>query len=135
MKYHMSKEDGSERRKYVRLDTEVKIECIPVEGQEEKVPAVAKNISVQGVCFNSTKAFKSKTPLKLQVFIPGGTEPIYLQGEVVWCQEVKPAKAGKPSTFDTGVRLLNIEQSNEGKFFMYVLDKVVESYSKKQEEK
>jgi hypothetical protein len=128
----MAGRSDAERRKYVRLDTEVKIECTPVEGKEQSVQAVTKNISVQGICFNSNKRFKSQSPMNLEVFIPGTNEPIKLEGEVVWCQEVKSAKAGSPLTYDTGVRLVNIEQSNEGKFFMYVLDKVVESYSKKQ---
>lgn len=131
----MTKETDLERRKYIRLDTEVKIECMPIEDQKEKIPAISKNISIQGICFNSNKEFKSKTPIKLQVCIPNNPKPVYLEGEVVWCKAVKSSKPGEPPTFDTGVKLPDIEKSDEGKFFMYVLDKVVEIYSKKQMEK
>ncbi len=127
----MTDKAGMERRKYVRLDAEVKINCVEIKGQKKKIPALTKNISVQGICFTSKKEFKPKTALKVSVFIPHYWKPIQLEGKVVWCRVVKSNKPGASATFDTGVKLLEIEKSNESKFFMYVLDKVVENYSRK----
>ncbi|MFH1784182.1 MAG: PilZ domain-containing protein [bacterium] len=127
----MSDKDKMERRKYVRLDTEVKIDCVPLKGEKTRISAVTRNISVQGVCFTSDKEFKLKTPLKISVFIPHYWQPIQLKGKVVWSRPVESKDPNEGPKFDTGVKLSEIEKSNESKFFMYVLDKVVERYSRK----
>ncbi len=127
----MKKKAGIERRKYVRLDAGVKVNCITVKGQRNKISAVTKNISVQGICFNSKKKLIADTLIEIQIRIPGYSKPIRLEGKVVWCKTVESEKFGGLPTFDIGIRLIDIDKSDESKFFMYVLDKVVEKYSKK----
>ena len=127
----MKKKSGIERRKYVRLDAGVKINCVTLKGQRNKISAVTKNISVQGICFNSKKEIICDTVIEIQIRIPGYSKPIRLKGKVVWSKAIKSEKLGGLPTFDTGIKLIDIDKSNETKFFMYVLDKVVEKYSKK----
>ncbi|MDD5005871.1 MAG: PilZ domain-containing protein [Candidatus Omnitrophica bacterium] len=72
----------------------------------EKLSAMTKNVSVEGLCFISTRELKKGDFLNLYVYLPDAKEPITMQGEVRWCQESSGQK--DDLKFETGVKLTNV---------------------------
>ncbi|OGX23747.1 MAG: hypothetical protein A2787_00610 [Omnitrophica WOR_2 bacterium RIFCSPHIGHO2_01_FULL_48_9] len=116
-----------EHRKYDRYDTEVKIYFHVAYDIKTKVRfqvmdkahkpaspqyiALSKNVSAEGICFSSEKNLHKGDFLSLEVYVPGGREPIPMQGEVRWC-EPSPKKHKGEKRFDTGVQLHTVNSES-----------------------
>ncbi|NQT45905.1 MAG: PilZ domain-containing protein [Candidatus Omnitrophica bacterium] len=129
----MAEKGNAEKRKYIRIDSETKVnfhtkEGIAKKGPSDKTSALIKNLSVEGICFASDKQIEKGTFLALEVFLPSQKQPLHLDGKVAWS---KPAqlKKGKEA-FDIGVKLFTIEKGDENKFIGYVCDKMMHHLSK-----
>lgn len=111
---------GSERRKYPRYDTELKLYynvkyelkmrvIFRVMGSAMKslvmhrYSGVSKNISAEGLCFVSKKRLKAGDILQLEVYAPNSKVPVKMEGEVRWCTDGD----GK-NMFQTGVKLTSV---------------------------
>jgi hypothetical protein len=85
----------------------VKFEVMAKSGEravsQEKIPAISKNVSAEGMCITCSRQLNKGDLLRLEVFLPHKQDPLAMDGEVRWLQEL-PAKG----RFDTGIRLLNI---------------------------
>ena len=109
-----------ERRRYDRYETDIKIqfyvnfdlktnikfrikEKAKKEFSTEKHSAVGKNVSVEGLGFNSGKKLSQEDKLLLEVYVPSIKEPIVMEGVVRWCHPVKGEKG-----FETGVKVLTV---------------------------
>lgn len=117
-----------ERRKYVRVDVEAKVNFQVGEGKEfssDKFSGVSKNISAEGVCFDSPTKLDSGTKLKLNITLAPNAKPLHLAGEVKWSEA---SKVGK-SIFTTGVKLFTVDKADEAKFMGYVCEKMTERLS------
>ncbi len=122
-----------ERRRFVRLDVEAKVNfrIKEIDGEQvlsERIGGKSKNISVEGICFSSQNQLKIGSKIELEVFLPG-SEPVHMQGEVAWSSPVQP-KMGSKAAFDTGVKLLNIQKTDENKFLVYICNKMTERLNK-----
>lgn len=113
-----------ERRKYARYNTEVKIyfhvnydlktkvrfqlldeeESIPL---SKKYPALSRDVSAEGLRFNSAKKLKKGNTLYLEVYLPRKKHPVRMTGQVRWSKKVLGVSAGK-NKFDTGIKLLTV---------------------------
>ena len=110
-----------EKRQYQRYDTEIKvyfrvsfdIETIvkfmvigkgKKKTRPKKYSALSKNVSVNGLCFNSDKKLNKGDILFLEVFLPKQKNPISMEGEVRWSQP-----SGKKGRFDTGLRIATVD--------------------------
>lgn len=113
-----------ERRKYLRYDTEVKVyfhvtydiktvvkfQLVDREkGRKlsEKYEALSKNVSVEGLCFTSSKKIEKGDALQLEVYLPNQKDPIIMEGEVRWCREEEGSPKGK-SQYDAGIKILSV---------------------------
>jgi c-di-GMP-binding flagellar brake protein YcgR len=119
-----------ERRNYVRVDLETKVNFRVrrpkgSKAASEKVVAVSRNVSVEGICFTSPVRLKEGTLLDLEIFVPNSPKPLNIKGEVRWSQPFKK-EADTKKLYNTGVRLVTIEKNDEGKFILFVSNKMIE---------
>lgn len=112
----------SERRKYPRYDTALKLYYNVKYDIKMRVifwivpdflrnivirryPGVIKNISAEGLCFVSKKKLEIGDILQLEVYAPKSKIPIKMESEVRWCQKL-PAGGNERNIFQTGVKII-----------------------------
>ena len=83
-----------ERRKYVRLDDSLKVNFQTQNknqpgGLAEKVSAIIKNISVEGMCFNSDRKLESGEKIDIEIFLPNEAKPLHISGEIIWSRQAQ----------------------------------------------
>ena len=114
-----------ERRKYIRLEVDAKVDVSAEDNVQEAsyggFSAAAKNICAEGICFTSDNQLRVGDVLKLKVLLEDDAEPFYLKGEVRWSNSV--LREGK-TVFDTGLRILDIDSNDEQKFVGYVCSRM-----------
>jgi len=111
----------SERRKYERYPSEAKVYFSVVydvrtkvkfrvmdknsERQVfgEKIPAISKDVSAEGMRITCSRELKKGDLLYLEVHKPGISDPINMEGEVRWSQSLSDS-----GRFDIGIRLSTI---------------------------
>ncbi|MDP8259887.1 MAG: PilZ domain-containing protein [Candidatus Gygaella obscura] len=123
-----------ERRKFVRLDLDAKVDfqIKEVEGEQvlsEKTQGRVKNISVEGVCFSAKTQLKPESKIELEVILPENKDKVKLKGEVAWSTPLE-SNGSEKGLFDIGIKIHNIEKSDENKFLVYVCDKMTKQLNK-----
>ena len=118
----------SERRRYPRFELKVsaKYKIIQQEGVFEA--SKTRNISAEGLCFESDKKLDIGTRVNLEVDLKDGEGVVSLIGEVRWLSTVK-APDSKKTRYLNGVKLIDIHKSDEGRFLKYYCDRMVEKLS------
>ena len=117
-----------ERRKYIRFNADSKIN-ITVKREKGKKPsaakvsAIAKNLSVEGLCFKSKKKYERGNLIRLEIYLPPYRKPLHLEGRVIWSHALR--KKSEKGFFDTGIKLFTVEKADEGKFLGYVCEKMM----------
>lgn len=105
-----------ERRRYIRLGTDMgftyKIKGGP--GPAEK--AVTKNISPGGIRGMVDRSIKKGDWLELNISLPSLKTPIIAVGKVIWTAD---EKAGK---IDTGIKFEEISPEMKNKYLDYVCE-------------
>jgi len=113
----------SERRKYLRYDTELKVYFRvkydiktrvrfqvmqdSLEGHSaHKYAGLCKNVSVEGLCFESKKKLQKGDILLIEVYEPIIKRPVFMDAEVCWSR--KFPKDVRRNTYYTGVRLISV---------------------------
>lgn len=87
-----------------------------------------KNISAEGMCFESDQRLKPGTHVGLEVDLGDRGNPVRLTGEILWVTEVKESK-GKEKKFMNGIKLVDVFSSDEGRFLKYYCGRMVEKLS------
>ena len=111
--------EKKEQRKYERYDTEVqvyfyvtydirtkvKFQVIKKEAKKTspKYLAVTKNVSAEGMCLTTDRKLLKGDRLYLEVYLPGSSEAVPMEGEVRWCKHGRTK--GKKARYDIGVQL------------------------------
>lgn len=143
-----------EQRQHKRFDTDVKIYFDFAYDVETKVkfqvvknshpspatqryPGVSRNISIEGLCFVSSKQLSMGDKLNVEVFLPGSKDPIHMQGEVRWCHPLANSNKDEPA-FESGLKVLTVEDQSVEKsiyfdeeyhvYWSTVLDSVLGTY-------
>lgn len=113
-----------ERRRFVRIETPLGIE-LQSAGRVAKV--TTKNISPVGFRFEIDGKLDESEPLKIALTIPSHSEPIQLEGKIVW--QAKTSLEDK-APYDVGVDILKIEDKNKNVFLKYLCDLLYDSVYK-----
>ncbi|MBL7085100.1 MAG: PilZ domain-containing protein [Candidatus Omnitrophica bacterium] len=116
-----------ERRKYVRSDGLVlvnyKIPNLHLEGKSS-----AFDIGENGVRITVEKELKVDTPLEMEIYLPGSSQPIMAKGEVVWAQKCKEKlniqQAPKKEYFYAGIKFTVIDENSKNRIVNYVHHKI-----------
>lgn len=143
------------QRKYPRFETEAKVSFrVPYDFRAEvdfkferaETPVDAhsyigfsKNISVNGLCFESPKELKSGDRLWIELHLPKCPGVIYMEGEVRWSQLIT-ATSGTVNQYLTGVVVGKVDgsQVDETVYFdeqykvmwSHLLDRVLGGFAK-----
>lgn len=130
----MEEKKFEEKRRYARLNIETKVSFRVKPKKQAEAPlasvsGVSRNISVEGICFRAHRQLAIGSELELEISIPSEPEPLLLKGEVKWSHPIQPKEKGKVA-FDTGVKLFNIERSDENRYLRYVNEKMMERLSR-----
>ncbi len=112
--------DPAERRKYIRLDFEVKVKVSVTEQEQKHLSVVSNNLSVEGIRISLPKKVSPGPVIGLDISLPGMPKMVHLQGEVVWSREMLIQTGQKDHFYDTGVKLMNMDGTDEGKFLIYI---------------
>ena len=111
-----------EKRKYERYGTEAEIffsvsydikTVVKFQVVEErkttdkKYSALSRDISIEGLNFTSDKKLKKGDLLLIELYPPGSKEPVYMGGEVAWCQPLPYKKDGK-EIYQAGIKLISV---------------------------
>jgi len=141
-----------ERRKYVRFDTEVKINFqvsyplktrvkFQLENGDKLLPpkysATSRNISVEGLGFSSDKKLKNRDRLYMELYLPKQTSPVCMEGQVKW---LRNALVREKYKYNVGIKLITVSgkpvrasvyyDKKYGVIWSAVLDSVFGSFRK-----
>ncbi|MBL7084588.1 MAG: PilZ domain-containing protein [Candidatus Omnitrophica bacterium] len=129
----MEEKNFVERRRYVRLNVNTKVNFM-VKGEKdvsrENLSGLSKNISIEGICFTSKQQLKPGANLQLEIFFPSDPEPLLLRGEVKWCWPIEAPEGKDSVSFGIGVKLYTLKKTDENRYMRYVLDKMMERFSR-----
>jgi len=117
-----------ERRKYPRfeLTLEVKYRIISIE--EAFRFNQTKNISAEGVCFESIEHLKSGVYVEMEVDLKDDKPPVSMVGEIKWSAETRPT-ATRDKKYYNGVKIISMPAADEARFLKYYCDRMVEKLS------
>lgn len=114
-----------ERRKYPRFELKVIAEYRVLTLEEALRVTRTRNISAEGLCFESDEKISAGTRVELKVDLGDKMPPVSLFGEVKWSQETREPGL-RQKKFLNGVRLIDMPESDEGRFLKYYCDRMVE---------
>jgi len=148
------KKQIKERRKYERYETELEVLFHVKYNLETKVSfqlirgkvalagkymGVTRNVSAEGLRFNSSRKLTRGNQLYLEIFLPEQRKPIYMTGEVRWSKKLSKRK-NNGFMFDTGVKLITVGrrriaptvhfEKKYGVYWSIVLDTIFSSFKK-----
>lgn len=118
----------ADRRKYPRFELKVNAKYNVIDSEDIFSDSKTKNISAEGICFESDTFFKPGTGIGLKIDLGDRSEPVQLTGQIRWSQEVKGEAPGKKKYLN-GVKLVKVPESDEGRFLKYYCDRMVEKLS------
>lgn len=117
-----------ERRIYPRFELKVDARYKVLDSKEFSSISRTLNISADGICFESVKVLKPGTYVDLEISLGDKIEPVKLVGEIRWSSETKAFGETEKKILN-GVKLVNVQKSDEGRFLKYYCDKMVEKLS------
>ncbi len=117
-----------ERRKYPRFELKMNAKYRVMEQKGVFEASKMRNISAEGLCFESDKKLDIGTRIDLEVDLKDGGKVISLIGEVRWFSAIK-APDSKKTLYLNGIKLIDIPKSDEGRFLKYYCDRMVEKLS------
>lgn len=104
----------TERRKFLRFATEMRMEYMVSQRNEINGVTCIKDLSREGMRCLTPRQFEKGTMLDMKFLLPDDAKPVYLTGEVVWTDKSDEKDSGymmgiKFSKIDTldRVRLLD----------------------------
>lgn len=118
----------TERRKYPRFELMVKAKYSVMDSNMILRIDKTKNVSAEGICFESNVFLKTGTHVNLEIDLGDGSSPVRLIGEVKWSYEIKGAGIGEKKYLN-GVKLMNVPESDESRFLKYYCNRIVEKLS------
>lgn len=123
----MEEKSFKDRRKSIRFknkgaDSKVK-DLGTFKTPDDVLDSVAITLSAEGISFLSKEPLKRGSVTEVNVAIPFQPRPLSLKGEVRWSMPVKTEGGGE--IYETGMKL-QVGQTDEGRFLLYICDKMME---------
>jgi len=117
-----------DRRRYPRFALKINAKYRIVDSEQVLRFGNLKNISAEGICFESDQRLKPGNHVGLEVDLGDRGKPVSLTGEILWAIEVKRSM-DKGKKFINGIKLLDVSSSDEGRFLKYYCGRMVEKLS------
>ncbi|MBU2541389.1 MAG: PilZ domain-containing protein [Candidatus Omnitrophica bacterium] len=109
-----------ERRKFIRLDTRVRVEYDIIESRGDRTGSFTKNLSQGGICLFLDSLIQKDTLLKLKLFLPEQSEPIETTGKIVWIDMFKVGGKDAQEEYEAGIEFRDIAKEDQEKISKYV---------------
>ena len=112
-----------ERRRYVRLDTSLKITYHVLELPSPPTGAGIADIGGGGIRLFLDEPQKSGTLLDLEFILPDGKRQIHCQGKIVWTDEFSIYQSAKEETkqLEAGIEFTKIDSKDRDSIIKYVI--------------
>jgi len=120
-------EAGKERRKSVRIDTELNVAYEVVADKSAlRRSSVTRNISVGGVNLALDEKLFPGTTLELELSLPQRPRPVLVQGKIVWLKEISPKFGRKKEQrfFAAGIQFTRINAQDEAALKDFISRKI-----------
>ena len=114
-----------ERRRYVRLDTRLKIVYTVLQNEKDAlVASEAKDISGGGIRIFLSEPIPIHTLLKLTIYLPDEPQAIVCSGKVVWVEEfmvLQEEKGKSGDRYEAGISFTEINPKDRDRIIKYVI--------------
>ena len=112
-----------ERRRYVRLDTRLKIHYRILQVSPTPTSTETLDISGGGIRIFLNEPLKVGTLLELEIFLPNDAKPIRCQGKLVWVEEFSIYQGAKEERkeLEGGVEFTHITPEGQDSIIQYVI--------------
>ncbi|MFC1631319.1 PilZ domain-containing protein [Candidatus Omnitrophota bacterium] len=107
---------GRERRKTVRLDTEIAVSYeVVAHNKAQKHLSRTTNISIGGINLALEEKLPPNTVLSLHFNIPQSAQTLNVKGKVIWAKEIlaKFVTSGHQRFFATGIKFVYLSKKDE----------------------
>ncbi len=112
-----------ERRKFKRFDAYMSVRYQLPSTEEHRGIALSKDLSREGLKFNSPIRLPEGTTLDLELDIPDDPKPVRTAGKIVWSQ-VSP---GKDQGYDIGIRFTMMDPVDKFRVLDYAYNHWLET--------
>lgn len=123
----MEEKSFKDRRKFIRFEnTDVGPRTNTLgkfKMPDDIMDSVAMGLSPEGISFRSKEPLKPGLVTEVSVAIPFQSRPLSLKGEVRWSKPIKLEGGGE--VYETGMKL-QIGETDEGRFLLYICSKLTE---------
>lgn len=109
-----------ERRRFVRLNTSVKVEYSVIGKDEEEMNSSTKNISLGGICLFLDNLVERGTVLGLKIFILQEIAPIQARGRIVWIEEFAVGQEDRAKHIEAGIEFVEITDADRERLSKYI---------------
>lgn len=113
-----------EKRRYVRLDTRLKITyAVLKKGEDASLKSETKDIGGGGIRIFLQEPLPLQTFLKLDIHLPEDPQPIHCVGKIVWVEEfsVLRDEEKEKDRFEAGISFTEINPKDRNRIIKYVI--------------
>ena len=112
-----------ERRKSFRINTKIDVlyEVISSEAAQKR-NSTSRNISLGGINLALNEKLLPNTALRFELKIPERPKPIFMQGKIVWIEEIseKFSRQKEERLFATGIKFTQIKPEDETALYAFI---------------
>lgn len=112
-----------ERRKFKRFDAYMSVRYQFPNVEENRGIALSKDLSREGLKFNSPVSLPEGTTLDLELDIPDDPKPVRTTGKIVWSQTTQ----GRDQGFDIGIRFVMMDPVDKFRVLDYAYNHWLET--------
>jgi c-di-GMP-binding flagellar brake protein YcgR len=116
-----------ERRKFVRLDTSVKIRYKVLQPTDNN-DTNSRDLSAGGVKIEVKEPIRPNTVLWLEINLPSEADPLQAKGEVVWQEKISPAEN---SGYEMGIKFLEMDVNDRSRLSKYLFSLLHSKFEQK----
>ncbi|MDD5756550.1 MAG: PilZ domain-containing protein [bacterium] len=117
-----------ERRKFVRLDTSVKIRYKVLQPTDNKNDSNTQNLSAGGVKIEVKEPVKPNTVLWMEIALPNEANPLQAKGEVVWQEKISTSEN---SHYEMGIKFLEMDLNDRSRLSKYLFSLLHSKFEQK----
>ncbi len=121
-------ETMEERRKFVRLDTTVKISYKVLLPTDDQNHTNSRDISAGGVKIEVKEQLKPNTILWLEINLPTEADPLQAKGEVVWQEKINTAENNR---YEMGIKFIEMDLNDRHRLNKYLFNMLHSKFEQK----
>lgn len=115
-----------ERRKYPRIKLTLDAKYKVLDYEQVYQFTKTKDISAEGVCFESNELLKPGIFVQLEVDLKDVCPPVSMVAEIRWVGDVE---SNRDKKYINGVKIISMSPKDEVRFLKYYCDRIVEKLS------